>query len=526
MKKLILILLFLFVSNVVFSQSGWNFLVRFLYNPKTYLHKTVFINENVGFSVGYRGSNWVIYKTTNGGYNWSMKAGSSLPPRYRLYSVFFINNNTGFVVGGEYGYGSILMKTTNQGQDWIDQNLNISSSYRSFDISFIDENTGYIIGSGGLILKTTNGANNWQQLNSGTSSTLTRMQIPSDNNNNIYIVGESSFFLKSTNAGANWNLITFPPNDNIRSISFTNSNVGYVAGGLGISPYCLVLYKTTNSGNNWINLINNIPHPFQSSGKVCFVNRDTGFVGALQTYRTTNGGMNWRLQESFGGGLGQYSYRDIFFLNQTFGIITGGNLAGYNCYLLKTTTGGEGVPWGPHHLYCTRKYAINRLNWNDSSITESGFKIQRKNLTDTLWQTIDSVGANILQYNDSNSTADVNYRVCAYNEYGNSGYSNIVIPIILNVNSQVVIVNYTLHQNYPNPFNPKTNIRFNIPKSSHVELIIYGVLGREVTTLVNKKLSAGSYETEWSGNNYSSGVYFYTLITKSFKETKRMLLIK
>jgi len=86
--------------------------------------------------------------------------------------------------------------------------------------------------------------------------------------------------------------------------------------------------------------------------------------------------------------------------------------------------------------------------------------------------------------------------------------------------------NYALYQNYPNPFNPTTNIKFDIPKSSHVKLIVYDILGKEVTTLVNEKLSAGSYEVDWVGNEYPGGVYFYQLKTGGFTEVKKMVLVK
>ena len=93
--------------------------------------------------------------------------------------------------------------------------------------------------------------------------------------------------------------------------------------------------------------------------------------------------------------------------------------------------------------------------------------------------------------------------------------------------------NYTLHQNYPNPFNPSTKIKFDLPKSTQAKLIIYDILGREVATLVNEKLNAGSFIIDWDGSSYPSGVYFYRLITmpdsrqvKDFSQTKRMMLIK
>ena len=85
---------------------------------------------------------------------------------------------------------------------------------------------------------------------------------------------------------------------------------------------------------------------------------------------------------------------------------------------------------------------------------------------------------------------------------------------------------YSLHQNYPNPFNPMTNIKFDLKKSSHTKLIVYDILGKEITTLVDEKLSTGSYEVSWDGKRYPSGVYFYKLVADDYVDTKKMLLIK
>jgi len=59
-----------------------------------------------------------------------------------------------------------------------------------------------------------------------------------------------------------------------------------------------------------------------------------------------------------------------------------------------------------------------------------------------------------------------------------------------------------------------------------VKLIVYNILGREVATLVNERLKAGTYEVDFEGRDLPSGVYFYVLITETFKETKKMILIK
>jgi hypothetical protein len=90
---------------------------------------------------------------------------------------------------------------------------------------------------------------------------------------------------------------------------------------------------------------------------------------------------------------------------------------------------------------------------------------------------------------------------------------------------------YKLLQNYPNPFNPSTTIKFSIPSNvkgeiSNVKLIIYDILGKVVTTLVNEKMKAGTYEVKFDAGSLSSGMYFYNLSTNNFSETMKMILIK
>ena len=92
--------------------------------------------------------------------------------------------------------------------------------------------------------------------------------------------------------------------------------------------------------------------------------------------------------------------------------------------------------------------------------------------------------------------------------------------------SNEVPLSFSLSQNYPNPFNPTTNIRFDLPKSGSVKLVVFDALGREVATLVNEKLAPGTYEVDWNGSDYTSGVYFYRLVTDDFVVTKKMLLVK
>lgn len=85
---------------------------------------------------------------------------------------------------------------------------------------------------------------------------------------------------------------------------------------------------------------------------------------------------------------------------------------------------------------------------------------------------------------------------------------------------------FDLNQNYPNPFNPSTNIKFTVPRNAHVVLKVFNVLGEEVATLVNKRMSPGNYNANFDAKNLTSGIYFYTLFSDNFIQTKKMLLLK
>jgi gluconolactonase len=80
--------------------------------------------------------------------------------------------------------------------------------------------------------------------------------------------------------------------------------------------------------------------------------------------------------------------------------------------------------------------------------------------------------------------------------------------------------------NYPNPFNPLTTIEFEISKSEFLELNVFDLSGKKVSTLVSKRLSPGKYAYKFDGNSLPSGVYFYQIIMNNLREVGKMTLIK
>lgn len=83
-----------------------------------------------------------------------------------------------------------------------------------------------------------------------------------------------------------------------------------------------------------------------------------------------------------------------------------------------------------------------------------------------------------------------------------------------------------LVQNFPNPFNPVTTIRYSVPKSGNVSLIVYNVKGQKVATLVSGHKTKGDYEISFNANGLSSGTYFYSFAGDGFKETNKMVLLR
>ncbi len=125
------------------------------------------------------------------------------------------------------------------------------------------------------------------------------------------------------------------------------------------------------------------------------------------------------------------------------------------------------------------------------------------------------------------------WRVGAYYYPGYYSYSNIsnfTTPItgILEINT-VIPETYSLSQNYPNPFNPSTKIKFQISAGSSVAqtfLSVFDVLSKEVAILVNQNLQSGTYEVDWKASELPSGIYFYTLKSGDYTETRKMVLSK
>jgi hypothetical protein len=179
--------------------------------------------------------------------------------------------------------------------------------------------------------------------------------------------------------------------------------------------------------------------------------------------------------------------------------------------------------------------ACSRTGWYDSlpgskrGIMNMGFVSMSPGDTQTV----------VLSYMITRDGGNNFQNVCALQSISDSAlkyYYNdfrTCTPIGIEPISTEIPLKFELAQNYPNPFNPVTKIRFSIPNAPlsfgeglGVGLRIYDVLGKEIALLVNENLKPGIYEIDWNAENLPSGVYFYSLITNEFTQTKKMVVVK
>jgi photosystem II stability/assembly factor-like uncharacterized protein len=400
---------------------------------------------------------------------------------------------------------------------WV--TLNTGTSQNLSAVQFLDSQTGFAAGASGTFIKTTNGGANWSSVSTGTSFELRAVYFL--NTSTGLLCGYNGTILRTTNGGSNWFAIISGTSDHLLGLSFYNDQIGVTSGNSGT-----ILY-TTNTGLNW-----SIGQPtgyLVTFYSAYMINASIGFCAGVNTIfsplvaKTTNGGANW-VYSSFLLNNNEGTLRDIHFFDTQNGIAVS-NLWNNQGAVSRTTNGG--MNWTTQ-LYPLGLFGVDfpvpsigytvGLNGIIMKSTDSGLNwVQQPSGTAVFLTSVDFVDS-VVGY--TAGTAGVmlkttNGGITAVKETGNN------MPVTFN-----------LHQNYPNPFNPFTKIKFEIPavettrRVVSTKIVIYDVLGREIAVLLNEQLSPGTYEVEWDGSDYSSGIYFYKIVTNDYIETKRMVLLK
>jgi hypothetical protein len=128
---------------------------------------------------------------------------------------------------------------------------------------------------------------------------------------------------------------------------------------------------------------------------------------------------------------------------------------------------------------------------------------------------------------------DGNYRIFVEVKdlFGNSTVDSMDVKFkngntnVLNAHS-IVPSKFELYQNYPNPFNASTTIRYSIPQSGHVKLVMYDIIGREISVLINQFQNKGFHSVGFNADNLASGMYIYEMKFGSVTQLKKMVLMR
>jgi photosystem II stability/assembly factor-like uncharacterized protein len=366
--------------------------------------------------------------------------------------------------GWATGTNSVILKTTNGGLNWITQTSPLPPNRELNGIHMLNANTGFIGGWTNTFLKTTNGGENWIQFPGPSASYGSLNDIFFIDENTGWGCGFLGIIWKTTNGGLNWDSVNAGGGGPLNCIQFLNAQTGWVAGDVGY------LRKTTNGGLNWFFQFFGTTSDF-SYNSMCFVDINTGWVVGRYysgVFRTTNSGVTWDTLAMLP------LVRDLFFINQNTGWV-----GGQNGILYKTTSTGN--------------------NWSLQSVPVAG-------LFNDIFFINDTVGW-------AANYASIIHTI--------NGGTVGIFPT-----SSSIPEKFNLFQNYPNPFNPDTKIKFEISQKTSAKIVIFDVLGKEVETLIDTDLNAGVYEINWNAENYSSGIYFYSLSVDNFIETKKMILNK
>lgn len=258
------------------------------------LRSVGFLDANTGIIGTLHAPPNRLYRTTNGGYNWTLVTNIPPPVPTGICGITQIPPNTFYCVGRYQGPASVI-KSTDKGETWLNMNIDTSLTSKLVDTYFFDELHGFAVGSKGgdpinsygkaVILYTSNGGVNWEQRFLGSIENTLCWKIDFRTPLFGYVSVESFLvhppaYIVTTDGGITWTYNSTPSSTAIviQGIGFLNQNTGWIGGWGNPGP----MYQTTNSGLNWTSLgMGNHMNRFQ------FVNDSTAFACGQYIYKFT-----------------------------------------------------------------------------------------------------------------------------------------------------------------------------------------------------------------------------------------------
>lgn len=461
-----------------------------------------------------------VFLSTNDGTSWTEASKGLTSMSVSALAILPASDEAGsaMLFAGTFGGGVFL--STDNGTCWNAANAGLTNtSVLSLTKSPTNDGSGTNLfagtSSGGVYLSTDNGAS-WSSARTDVTNTPVWSLAARDAN---LFAGTGCGVFLSTDNGLSWTAV----NEGLTSTSVHALAISPAIDGPGtylIAGTTSGVFISTNNGTSWsaasTGLTNTIVSSLAANGTNLFAGTSNGVFhsinngtswGPASTGLTNSNVLSLAVSSAKGGsGTNVFAgtYGGVFLSTDNGTRWSGAAMPSYAVYSLAVSPvdGGSGTSFfagtsGSGVFLCTSDAA----SWSQ---VNSGMRI-----TDV----------NALLWSDGYLFAGTSYGGVWRRPLSEMITSTPVSP----PNMPAI---FSLEQNFPNPFNPTTKIRYQVSGVSNVKLVVYDLLGREVSVLVNEKREAGVHEVRFDGTGLSSGVYFYRLTVGDIAATKRLLLLK
>ncbi|HOI28498.1 MAG TPA: T9SS type A sorting domain-containing protein [Melioribacteraceae bacterium] len=412
--------------------------------------------------LSFTGSQTRIFAGTNSGVFMSASNGNLWAP---------INQGiTGVSVNSIHFSGATYFLSSNYGvfklsdANWTQTNNGISNKTVS-SLAAIGEKI-FVGTNDGLYSSSNNGAE-WIKIKNGIAEAfITRLKVYE---NNLFVVASPKEIYKTTDLGISWvklNLDSINADENVLDLIVNMGNII-------VSTYSGKLFLSIDDGASWTIVNNNIPKDLiftfvSNAEKIIGISRG-GFI-----FTSTSNGADWTFDLGAPGSnlVNRIIPRSLTISNNNL------FLGSDNGLFLSEDFGHSWIQIGLNN-----KIVLSLFVKGDYLFAGTeGYGIWKRSISEMI--------------------TDVGY------EEDDS------------------ITSFQLFQNYPNPFNPITKIKFDLPERAKTRLIVYDILGREVSLLLDSELETGNHEIDFDGSKYSSGVYFYKILSGKYSKMMKMILMK
>jgi photosystem II stability/assembly factor-like uncharacterized protein len=322
-------------GNILKTTDGGNIWSVSVYGTTT-IYKVHFVNDTLIFLGSASTTTGRLLRSTNGGTTWDNITANITGLDGTVRGIHFLDENTGWISNST---GKIFKTIDGGASGGIIYDIG-STTATIYEVKFLNANDGYAMSTAGRVLKTTNGGTNWDLIQTDATENLFGLGIQGVNSElstPVLIGGDIGTILTSSDDGVSWQMRNSSvTNEILYRLCFPTELVGYAVGGSITTGNSFGdILKTTNSGTTWTKL------PFDPGYRtysVFFLNENLGYVGVqgpTGLYKTTNGGQDW-IQLNTGTGTSSSSIYDIKFYDQNLGFAMYGS-----GQVARTTNGGD-----------------------------------------------------------------------------------------------------------------------------------------------------------------------------------------